>query len=280
MISQICAKRLSKGKPWGELSELEQKVEIKAMAIYAAMVYEIDKHTNRLIQYLKNNQLLDNTVIIFMSDNGAEGHDLDDTWPRSAFPDIRKVIDSTHDFSYENMGGVNSYTFYGPNWARASAPAFNGHKGSQNEGGKRTAAFIYSPKLINAKGVIDDYINVKDITASILDWASVNKKSNWQQEIEGVSIIDRLNNENSLGVRVHVDEPMGKISVRKGPWKLVKTPEPNGDNQWNLFNLDKDLSESTNLASNNSEKVDELLTYWDEYQRTNKVVLPNWVSGY
>ena len=85
------------------------------MEVYAAMVWEVDRHMGRLVDYLRERKLFDNTVIIFMSDNGAEGHDYDDTWPQDAFPAIRKVLDESHDFSYEQMGRLGSYTFYGQN---------------------------------------------------------------------------------------------------------------------------------------------------------------------
>lgn len=99
--------------PWNQLSEEQKKVERRSMEIYAAMIDEIDQNSGRLFDYLKENQLLDNTVIVFLSDNGPEGHDLDDTFPLDKFPKICPNIDNRFDFSYENMGYPNSYVFYG-----------------------------------------------------------------------------------------------------------------------------------------------------------------------
>ena len=98
------SERPPKAIPWEELSAEDKKVQARAMEIYAAMVAELDRHTGRLIDYLKHAGQFEDTVVLFLSDNGAEGHDLDDTWPADKFPDIRKTIDAAHDFSYENMG--------------------------------------------------------------------------------------------------------------------------------------------------------------------------------
>ena len=115
------------------------------MEIYAAMVSELDRHTGRLIDYLKTTQQLDDTVVLFLSDNGAEGHELDDTWPADKFPKIRNTIEEAHDFSYENMGKPGSYTLYGPGWAWASAPTFRMYNAFPTEGGTRVAAFAHFP---------------------------------------------------------------------------------------------------------------------------------------
>ena len=85
-------------------------------------ILEMDRQLGRLFDLVRNNRALRaNTLILVCSDNGPEGHDYDDTWPAEAFPDIRASLDARHDFSYENMGRSNSYTLYGPNWARVSS---------------------------------------------------------------------------------------------------------------------------------------------------------------
>lgn len=100
--------------PWTELSEAERRTESRAMEIYAAMIDEMDANTGRLIDALEASGELDHTAIVFLSDNGPEGHDLDETWPRDLFPEIRRNVEGRHDFSYENMGAELSYVLYGP----------------------------------------------------------------------------------------------------------------------------------------------------------------------
>ena len=143
------------------------------MEIYAAMVDEVDVHTGRLLEYLETNGLMENTIVVFLSDNGPEGHDLDETWPMEAFPDIRTTINATHDFSYENMGRLGSYTLYGPNWANAGSPAFRLHKGFPTEGGTRVAAFVHYPEKITLPGIVNDFVSIADVAPTLLELAGV-----------------------------------------------------------------------------------------------------------
>ena len=280
--------RAPKGVPWVDLSKEQQKVEARAMEIYAAMVSELDRHTGRLIAYLKDRGLYENTVIIFMSDNGAEGHDYDDTWPADAFPAIRKTLDEAHDFSYDNMGRPGSYTFYGPNWARVSAPSLRLYKAFPTEGGVRTSAFVHFPGNFRAGEISDDLVVVKDLAPTILELANVEHPgtSYSGRNIEAVTGISSLSTFKAGGegstdaLRVHVDELIGKRGVRKGRWKLIHMPEPYGIGDWQLYDLVTDPAEATDLAAEHPDKVRELVGYWQAYAQENGVILPDWVSGY
>jgi arylsulfatase A-like enzyme len=273
-----------KGKLWLNLSEQERHVEARGMEVYAAMISEVDRHMGRLVSYLKKTNQFDNTVVIFMSDNGPEGHDFDDTWPEAAFPAIRKNLLIKHDFSYENIGRENSYTFYGPNWARASSPAFRMYKAFTSEGGVRAAAFVHYPKLISPS-IDTNMVPVKDIAATILDLAGVEHPgSNYRRRrvapMSGESALGLLSGLADLSPRIHVDELLGKRSVRQGNWKLIHMPPPYGKGNWQLYDLSRDLAEANNLAQVMPNKVAELIEIWNEYASANQVVLPDWVSGY
>jgi arylsulfatase len=252
------------------------------------MVSEIDRHMGRFVDYLRGEGLIDNTVIIFMSDNGAEGHDYDDTWPEEAFPAIRKVLDENHDFSYENMGRPGSYTFYGPNWARVSAPTKRLYKAFPTEGGVHTAAFVYSPGRFPGGTTVDDLVVVKDLAPTILELAKVAHPGDSYagrpiEPMTGVSAIPALKGASpgSDGVeRVHADELIGKRGIRRGDWKLVHMPPPYGNGDWQLYNLAADPAESRDLADDMPEMVAELAALWEQYAEDNGVVLPDWVSGY
>jgi arylsulfatase len=280
------AERPPKGKPWNELSSEQQQVEIRQMEIYAAMIDQIDQHTGRVIDYLKETGQFENTLIIFMSDNGGEGHDVDETWPADQFPKIRAVIDSTHDFSFENMGKPNSYVFQGPNWVWASQPALNLFKGAISEGGTRVAAFAYYPRLFEAGQIYTDMVSVKDIAPTLLELANVehpgneylgrsvatptgiSQLSSWQQG--STQAIDR-----SLGM-----ELMGKRAFRQGEWKITHMPSPYGKGDWQLFNLAADPSEKQDLSSEKPEVLAKMVAAWQSYAEKNGVILPDWVSGY
>lgn len=272
---------------WKTLSEEERKIQSRAMEIYAAMIDEIDAHVGRLIAKLEKNGDLENTVVMFISDNGAEGHDLDETWPGDLFPDIRKNIDERHDFSLDNMGAPNSYVLYGPGWARAGAPAFRLHKGFPTEGGTRVSAFIRYGEFL--KGEISDrFFTVKDLAPTILDLAQINHpapayRDHSIEPMSGFTMRPALTDRQTLHEktnRIEGGEILGKYMVRKGQWKLVHMPPPHGADRWKLYNLETDIAELNDLSSDRPDLVRELAQEWERYAEENGVILPDWVSGY
>lgn len=283
----------SNTKPWQALTAAEKKIQRRNMETYAAMIDEVDRSTGTLIEYLKSQKLLKNTIVVFLSDNGAEGHDLDSTWPADQFPKIRQVINQSHDFGFKNIGRINSYSFVGEGWSQASSPALKHYKGAITEGGIRTAAFVYYPAEFKSGHIEHSIVSVKDITPTLLDMIGADGK-NPDPKIEaitGLSILPRLVHSGDASLssdtplantqpRVLAWELMGKRAVRQGHWKLVHMPKPYGNANWQLYNLNTDLGEQNNLASQNSEKLKEMKAIWHQYSEENKVILPDWVSGY
>jgi len=282
----VRSSRSPKEKPWAELDAAQKKVDIRAMEIYAAMIEEVDRHTGRLIDFLDSQGKLDDTLIVFLSDNGPEGHDLDETWPMEAFPDIRRTIDSSHDFSFEAMGRKGSYVLYGPDWANAGSPAFRLHKGFPTEGGTRVAAFARYPKLIADPAVTNDFVFIADVMPTLLEFAGVEHPgTNYQgratEPLSGRSMLPLLRGESGADSgRVTGMELLGKRAVREGDWKLVHMPAPWGSDGWQLFNIAEDVGESRDLAADMPEKVNALRSRWNKYAKQNGVIIPDWVSGY
>lgn len=279
--------RSPKERPWEQLDEDSRKVQIRAMEVYAAMIDELDRHMGRLIAYLDESGLLDDTAIVFLSDNGPEGHDLDETWPLEAFPDIRRTIDATHDFSYDAMGGPGSYVLYGASWANAGSPAFRLHKAFPTEGGSRVPAFVYYPEAIEAPRIEDAFVYILDVTPTILELAGVEHPGTRYdgRDVEpatGQSFLSLLAPHGAApdSARVVVQELLGKRAVSAGRWKMVHMPAPYGNGDWQLFNLAEDLGESVDLADDYPTVVTRLLGEWQAYSRENNVIIPNWVSGY
>lgn len=278
------AARSPKGKAWDSLSQEERQREARAMEIYAAMIDQMDVNTGRVFDYLRQNGLYDNTIVIFMSDNGAEGHDLDETWPADLFPKIRKVIDETNDFSYAHMGKPGSYTFLGPNWSRVAAPSLSLFKGFPTEGGTRTAGIVRVPG-VGAQGTqLHELVSVKDFAPTLLELAGVKHPGHRYQgrdvtPMTGTSIVPLLKGARAAE-RTTGGELFGKRFVRQGDWKLVHMPKPWGTGEWQLFDLGHDLAERHDLSASQPQKVAQLKKAWDGYARDNQVILPDQVSGY
>lgn len=261
---------------WETLSDEEKKIQTKKMELYAGMLDLVDNNVGRLMEYLEGIEELDNTLIIVMSDNGAEGNRRfglgGDDW-----------VEKTFDHSYEKMGQMGSYVYYGPGWAQASMAPFKLWKAHTAEGGIRAPLIMAGPGVAHLGDVTPALSTVRDLTPTILDVT--------QTELPG----DRFKGRNILPVTglsmsgllsgksesVHSDkqyfgwEIFGGRAVRQGDWKLLWVAGPNGDDQWMLFNLAEDPGETNDLSPSHREKLDEMIGLWSAYASENNVVLPD-----
>ena len=272
------------GEPtWDQLSEDKKKVAARKMEIYAAMVDDIDYHVGRLINTLAANGQLENTLIVFMSDNGAEGHHLD-----RDIPPLADWVEQCCDNSFANMGKANSYLWYGPNWARAGMAPFRLHKAFTSEGGIRAPAFISHPQVAKKGGIASSFATVMDIMPTILELVGAEHPGAFYKgkevlPIQGKSMLSFLQGK----VRhIHgADEVMGwelsnKRAIRKGNWKIVMMPEPYGNAKWQLFNLAVDPTEQRDLASKRAGKLKQMIKLWQGYAKENGIIIPNRWSNY
>ncbi|MEM7020707.1 MAG: sulfatase-like hydrolase/transferase [Pseudomonadota bacterium] len=152
--------------PWDELSEEQKQGFVARMVAYAAMVHILDEQVGRLLEFLEQHGTLDNTIIIFMSDNGAEGHVMEER------PTWKDWIQANFDNSLENIGNQTSYVTLGQGWARATAAPFRASKSKVSEGGIRVPAFVHFPESTEANGIVDNaFMTVMDLAPTFLELA-------------------------------------------------------------------------------------------------------------
>jgi len=163
---------------WTKLTETEKQKASKSMEIYAAMIERLDFHTGRVIQHLKDIGAYENTLIIFMADNGAEGNSI------LGYMGTGEWVDTTFDTSLANMGKLNSYVEQGTGWAQVSSLPFKWYKAFATEGGVRAPAMIHYPKGKKiANGINHDFISVMDLAPTFLELAKVqHPKPNIEDE--------------------------------------------------------------------------------------------------
>ena len=147
--------------PWDTLSAAEQAVAAKKMAVYSAMVDRLDREVDRLLQFLEQRGDLANTYIVFMADNGAEAHLMENVANRDGW------LDAEFDNSLQNIGKADSYVTLGPGWARAGAVPFRASKSKVSEGGIRVPAFVKRPGVQDAR-VDDSYARVMDLAPTFI----------------------------------------------------------------------------------------------------------------
>lgn len=268
-------------REWSELSPRECEISARTMEVYAAMVDAMDWNIGRVVTHLRAIGELDNTVVIFLSDNGAEGA-LVEAIPLVG-PRIVEYIRQNYDNSLENIGRGNSFVWYGPRWAQAATAPSRLYKMFTTEGGIRVVAFITYPGFALQRGISTAFSTVMDIAPTILELAgTMHPGSTYQGRpiagMRGRSLVPYLN---GLTTTVHgADqatgwELFGRRAIRQGDWKAVFIPPPNGPGTWQLYNLNSDRGETRDLAADDCATLAHLLRLWDEYvAQTGVVVSP------
>jgi arylsulfatase A-like enzyme len=258
---------------WEMLSHGQKEDFARDMEVYAAMLDYMDMSIGRLFDYLMKQGLYDKTMIIFMSDNGANGA------MATAYPgnDDGKYL-STFSNALENRGLKNSYIETGSGWAQASSSPFRFFKSFTTEGGIRTPLIIKMPgQMKNASQWNSSFLHVTDIMPTVLEIAQATYPSQYRgNNIHagiGKSLMPVLKGDS---VTVHSNDGMGwelfemKAYIR-GNWKILRLPQPMGTGEWQLFDLEKDPGETTDLAKQYSDTRDNLVKAWNDYAVHNEV---------
>ena len=264
---------------WDKLDDSQRQASARAMEVYAAMVERMDWNIGRVVEYLRQQGQLDNTFILFMSDNGAEGALLE-AFPKFG-PELMTYLDTHYDNSLENIGRANSYVWYGPGWAQAATAPSRLFKAFTTEGGIRVPALIHYPALARQKQIGHGFGTVMDVTPTILDLAGVRHPgTRWRGKdvapVRGRSWLGYLSGETAT---VHDDktvtgwELFGQRAIRQGDWKAVWIPGPIGPATWQLYDLSRDRGEVHDLAGSHPDKLAALIGEWQKYVEETGVVL-------
>ncbi len=198
---------------------------VRKMAVYAAMIDRMDQQIGRLVEHLKRNGQYENTLIVFLSDNGACAETVN-----------TKLLNDPS----VPIGAKGSYTIYGEPWANVSSTPYKKYKHYMHEGGINTPFIMQWPAGIKpGKGFQEGYGHVMDLLPTSLELAGIAPK-----ELPGKSL-SHLWKGKVIKDRQLFWEHEGNRAVRKGEWKLVQELE---DTAWALYNLKKDPAELNDLS--------------------------------
>ena len=267
---------------WSMLSDDERKISARKMEIYAAMVENLDHNVGRLIDFLEASDLTSNTVVVFMSDNGAAAED-----PSQMFF-AKKWIAKTFDNSFDQMGKQGSFVSYGAGWSHASVGPFRGSKGSVSEGGVLAPLIVAAPKSMGIRSRSEAALTaVVDLAPTFLEWAGADQPAqvgnSGVRGLQGRSLIQLLKAkvtqvrgaETSFGF-----ELQGRRALRQGDWKILWQAPPLGSGRWQLYQLSRDPIEQNDLADVHPEILKRLIGEWERYTEHNGVVLPSRVTPF
>jgi arylsulfatase A-like enzyme len=266
-------RRAANYKPWNELSPEQQAEEIAVMEAYAAMVERMDAEIGRIKARLEALGELDNTLILFMSDNGAEGTPNDGPF----LADYRAQFNN----SVDNIGRHDSYHLIGPGWGDAGAASDFLSKGSLAQGGIHSPVVVSAPGLGLMPGRSDALMAALDIAPTFVELAGGTNETNFNGRevlpMTGRSFAALLRGE-IQAVRGDDEalafESGGQRAVFRGNWKALWIQRPNGIGAWQLFDLATDPGETTDVAAANPEVMAELAAAYDLHAAAVGVVPP------
>ena len=308
---------VAKTKEWDAMTDEERKLSARSMEVYAGMVDRIDQEIGAVLKYLDESGEMDNTVIMFFSDNGAEGAAVGKSGSirrqtsHDAYADHRRaearptlgpsIMDSLrkyYDNSYNNLGNYNSFIWYGPRWAQAATAPHRMFKGWTTEGGIRVPCVIRYPPFTEGRykrgDIVKSFATCMDLLPTFLELSGAKhpnpspetprskapfrgrlvypmRGKSWVPLLcHGKSASDDHNDTSALiygpmhSIGWEINE---KASLRRGSWKIVNNP-PSEITQrvgWELYNLSKDLGETTDVSAQHPQILKELLMEWDRY---------------
>ena len=235
---------------WNTLTAVQQDQWDLSMAVYAAMVDRMDQQIGRLLTTLRDLNEADNTLVLFLSDNGACAELNNQT------PDIPP-------------GPMNSYRTYDVAWANASNTPFRRFKRDTYEGGICTPLVASWPNVIRSAAITRDVGHVVDFMPTFCELASIDSPVQFKNRpitpTEGRSLVPILRGESRPTPEVLCWEHLGNKAVRRGRWKLVGRGDPAELSNWELYDLRADRCEVTDLAADSPALAGELSRTWIDW---------------
>jgi arylsulfatase len=264
---------------WNELTPEQQADRARDMEVYAGMIDYMDESIGRLFTYLKDIGAYNDTLIVFISDNGPSRTTILDYL---ALGGAAGTFFKQFDNSLENKGLPSSATDIGPGWAYAAATPLRLFKGYVGQGGIQVPAIIKLPgDMPNSGTRLTALTHVTDLMPTFLEVAGGGYPETYNGNgivpLQGQSLIPLLQGKTgeAFANRELGWEAYGMDAYRRGDWKALRLPEPYGTGEWQLYKLTDDPGEIADLAAENPDLVNELSQAWERYAEVNGVIRPS-----
>ena len=276
------SERIDELPAWDSLNADEKKLYAKQMEVFAAQMEHVDFQIGRVVDTLERIGELDNTLIFVTADNGASGEGgLAGTFNETYVLNGMQTPFDANMRNYERWGQWDTYPHYHAAWAGAGNTPFKYFKQSEHRGGQHDALVVHWPDGIEAKGEIrSQYHHITDIAPTILAAAGVEVPAEYhgipQQPLTGVPMNYSFDDKDAPNAKKkQYYEMFGNRAIWADGWKavtlhakrmpwVVNTRGDFAEDEWELYHVAEDFSESTNLAAENPEKLEELKKLFDE----------------
>lgn len=269
---------------WDSLTTEQQRMGAKAMEAFAAMLEHTDAEFGRIVESLRVTNMLDNTIIIAVSDNGASA----EGGLAGSFNELLMgQVDWEENLEHiDTWGTADSYPHYPVGWAAAGNTPFKYYKQSAHEGGTRVPMLISWPKGINSHGGLrNQFHHINDIVPTLLDMVGIDAPDQVdgikQQRMDGVSFRYAISDEKAATTKqaqyfelwgnhgIWSDGWKAAVLMRPKPWDVF-TPVSFDNPVWELYHVDEDFNERINVADKYPEKLAQMQALFErEAQRNN-----------
>ncbi|MFN7889077.1 MAG: arylsulfatase [Pirellula sp.] len=258
---------------WDSLPEDRRRDLARRMAVYAAMVEAVDQGVGRIVEHLRSTEDLENTLILFTSDNGACYE-----WGPFGFDGTSRKGETTL-FTGDRLreiGGPGTHHSYGSAWANLCNTPLRLYKHFTHEGGINSPFIAHWPKGFGPRAdFVHDPVHVMDVVPTVLAAANASPLSKRGdvpvQPIEGTNLLPAIRGEKILERGIGFDH-QGAHAWRKGDWKIVWSKRMPTEIRWELYNIAEDRCEMNDLASRYPDRVQEMTKEWTAWARRVGVI--------
>lgn len=277
------APRNSDVKAWDELTADQRRLYARMEEVFAGFLTHCDENIGRLLAFLESRNLMENTLLVVVSDNGAsqEGRETGTFNESLYFNQIPENVETDMKL-IDELGGPMTYPHYPLGWAMAGNTPFKRYKQETHAGGITDPLIVHWPRMIKARGEIrSQYHHMIDVTPTVLDLLGMKQprvvNGVDQRPMDGLSMAYTFADSRAPSRREsQYYEMLGHRSIYYKGWVAV-TAHTRGEDfdkdPWELYNVSEDFSESNDVAAQNPGKLREMIErWWSEAGRYN--VLP------
>lgn len=254
---------------WNALDPDERRYQERVMEVYAGMAEAMDHHLGRLVAHLRETGRYEDTVFVFLSDNGPEGSD---------YAAARAWLLTQYSRRLERLGGPGAYALPGPSWASATASPLSGYKFFGTEGGLRVPLIVAGVPGARAGAIHHGFTHVLDIVPTLLDLAETDSapaSPAASRPLPGRSLLPVMRDpdarlrspEESVG-----HELSGNAALYRGDLKLSRVMPPVGDGTWRLYDLSTDPGEAVDLSGRHPEILRSMQAEYERWAAAHGVL--------
>jgi arylsulfatase len=253
----------------------DREWDARAMAVHAAMIDRMDQGIGRIISALRESGGLDNTIIIFLSDNGASPENCMRYGPGFDRPgETRDGKKISYPVNKEAMPGVETtFASIGERWANVANTPYQYAKAESYEGGVRTPMIAFWPNGIKSKGGLTDHLgHVMDFMTTFIEVAKAKYPAEYKGHsitpATGISLLPAFEGKEKKMHNALYNEHFKARYIRNDEWKLVSLSD---DTTWHLYRINEDETELNDLSAEHPDVVNKLAAQWRQWGNTHQV---------